>query len=214
MLLAAGRGLRMRPLTDTRPKPLLEVRGRSLIEHHLDRLAAAGVSDVVINLGWLGDQLVERIGSGERYGVNVVYSDERDAVLDTAGGIRQALPLLGDEPFTVINADMFSDIPLPCPLPADDELVHLVFVEKPVSWPRGDFDIRDGKVVNAETPAYTYAGVSSYRPEFFAELPPGKAALPPLWRTAADRGLIGASLYAGEWQDVGTPERLAALNGS
>jgi len=212
MLLAAGRGERMRPLTDTCPKPLLEVRGRSLIERHLDRLAAAGVSDVVINLGWRGEQLMERIGGGERYGVNVVYSDERNAVLDTAGGIQRALPLLGDEPFMVINADVFSDMPLPCPLPCDDELVHLVFVEKPASWACGDFDIREGKVVNAETPAYTYAGVSSYRPEFFAELRPGKAALPPLWQRAADCGLIGASLYRGEWQDVGTPERLAAVN--
>ncbi|MEO1246171.1 MAG: nucleotidyltransferase family protein [Pseudomonadota bacterium] len=214
MLLAAGRGERMRPLTDTLPKPLLEVQGRSLIERHLDRLSAAGVSSVVVNLGWLGARLVDRIGSGARYGLKVVYSDERDGVLDTAGGIQRALPLLGTEPFMVINADVFTEMPLPCPLPRADESVHLVLVPRPAFRPLGDFDLIDGKAANGEKPAYTYAGVSSYRPEFFAGLLPGKSPLPPLWRHAADRGLVGASLYAGAWQDVGTPERLAALNGA
>jgi MurNAc alpha-1-phosphate uridylyltransferase len=212
MLLAAGRGERLRPLTDSLPKPLVEVRGRSLIERHLDTLAGAGIERVVINMGWLGDQLVERIGSGERYGLSVVFSDERDGILETAGGIRNVLPLLGRAPFLVVNADIFTDMPRPCPRPATDELAHLVLVPKPPFKAAGDFGVTAGRLVNDAAPAYTFSGVATYLPEFFAELEPGRRPLAPLLREAADAGRIGASVYEGLWEDVGTAERLAALN--
>lgn len=212
MLLAAGRGERLRPLTDTLPKPLVEVQGRSLIERHLDALGRAGIERVVINMGWLGEQLAERIGSGARYGLSVVFSDERDGILETAGGIRQALPLLGHAPFLVVNADIFTDMPLPCPAPGKDELAHLVLVPKPAFKAKGDFDVADGRLVNGDSPAYTFSGVATYRPAFFADLDPGRRPLAPLLREAADAGRIGASVYEGLWEDVGTAERLAALN--
>ncbi len=212
MLLAAGRGERLRPITDRLPKPLVEVRGTSLIERHLQALARAGATTVVINLGWLGEQIVQRIGSGERYGVQVVYSDERDNILETAGGIRRALPLLGGEPFLVVNADIYTDMPLPCAWPLDSEDAHLALVPTPGFKASGDFDIEAGKLRNADEPRYTFSGVATYRPAFFEHLEDGRRPLAPLLRDAADAGRIGASLYAGKWTDVGSPERLAALN--
>ncbi len=212
MLLAAGRGERLRPITDAMPKALVEVRGRSLLERHLDALAAAGVHTVIINLGWLGEMIAERVGSGDRYGLSVVYSDERDNVLETAGGIRKALPLLGSSPFLVVNADIYTDMPLPCPLPGEDELAHLVLVPVPAFKATGDFDVTAGKLANSEAPAYTFSGVASYRADFFADLAPGRRPLAPLLRAAADAGRVGASIYRGNWHDVGTPDRLAAVN--
>jgi MurNAc alpha-1-phosphate uridylyltransferase len=212
MLLAAGRGERLRPITETLPKPLVEVRGKSLIERHLEALALAGVQNVIINLGWLGQQIAERVGSGSRYGVSVVFSDEGDNILETAGGIRRALPLLGRAPFLVVNADVFTDMPLPCPLPAADELAHLVLVPTPDFKARGDFGIEAGKLTNAAEPSYTFSGVATYRPEFFADLEDGRRPLAPLLKALAEEGRIGASFYGGTWADVGTPERLAALN--
>jgi MurNAc alpha-1-phosphate uridylyltransferase len=212
MLLAAGRGERLRPVTDTLPKPLVEVAGRSLIERHLDRLAAAGVNMVVINLGWLGAKIIERIGGGSRFGLDVLFSDEGENVLETAGGIQRALPLLGREPFLVVNADIYTDMALPCPMPEKDELGHLVLVPKPSFRERGDFGINKGKLDNPAAPSYTFSGVASYAPAFFSDLEPGRAPLAPLLRAAAGRGELGASLYEGRWADVGTPERLAALN--
>ncbi len=212
MLLAAGRGERLKPITDSLPKPLVEVRGESLIERHLRTLAAAGIESVVINLGWLGPQIAERVGSGERYGVRVAYSDERENILETAGGIQRALPLLGDATFLVVNADIWTDMPLPCALPADGELAHLVLVPKPDFKKAGDFDIDDGKLANAASPALTFSGVASYDPAFFRDLEPGRSPLAPMLRAGADAGVIGASLFEGEWHDVGTTERLASLN--
>ena len=212
MLLAAGRGERLRPITDRMPKPLVEVQGTSLIERHLAALADAGATTVVINLGWLGEQIAERIGSGERYGVQVLYSDERDNILETAGGIRRALPLLGREPFLVVNADIYTDIPLPCNPPEASEVAHLVLVPTPTFKTTGDFDIEDRKLTNADEPQYTFSGVAMYRPEFFADLEDGRRPLAPLLKRAAAEGRIGASLYEGVWADVGTPERLEALN--
>lgn len=211
MLLAAGRGERMRPLTETTPKPLLEVAGRSLIEYHLQALADAGVATVVINLGWLGDQIRERIGSGRRYGVRVAYSPEGDDILETGGGIQRALPLLGDDPFLVVNADIYTDMPLPQSL-ANDCLGHLQLVPVPAHRPHGDFDLVDGKVRNAATPAWTFSGVALYRPALFAECEPGRFPLAPLLREAADAGQLSGGVYEGLWEDVGTPERLADLN--
>lgn len=211
MILAAGRGERMRPLTDMLPKALLEVSGVSLLERHLQRLSRAGVETAVINLGWLGETIVERIGDGSRFGLQVVYSPEYDNVLETGGGIRRALPLLGNDPFWVLNADVYSDMTLPTVNLAPTTLGHLILVPTPPHKPRGDFDLVDGKARRTANPAFTFSGMACYRPELFASTTPGRFPLAPLLFDAADRGLLEAELYNGVWADVGTPERLAKL---
>ena len=154
MVLAAGRGERLRPLTDSVPKSLVEVRGEALLERHLDNIAAAGVSEVVINLGWLGRKIRERVGDGSDYGLSVAYSDEGDDILETGGGIHNALPLLGDDVFAVVNADIFTDMPLPDIELADDTDAHLVLVATPGYRDAGDFDLVDGRVTNSPTPHF------------------------------------------------------------
>lgn len=212
MILAAGRGERLRPITDSLPKALVEVRGESLLERHLRAVKAAGVDTVVINLGWLGEQIVERIGSGSEYGLNVVYSPEGDNILETGGGIHRALPLLGNNPFIVVNADILTDMPLPVPVLSDNDVGHLMLVPTPADKRPGDFDLRHGRVRNSDVAAYTFSGVAVYRPEFFANCAPGRFPLAPMLRAAADAGRLGGSLYAGLWIDVGTPARLVELN--
>ncbi len=212
MLLAAGRGERLRPITATMPKALVEVAGQSLIERHLTTLSAAGITNVVINLGWLGEQIAERLGSGRAYGVSIAYSPEGDDILETGGGIVRALPLLGERSFVVVNADVFTDMPLPPPLPAAGETGHLVMVPRPAYRERGDFDVACGKLASSAAPAFTFSGIASYRPEFFRDAKPGRFSLAPMLREAADKRLMGASVYRGLWEDVGTPERLEALN--
>lgn len=211
MILAAGRGERLRPITDSLPKALVEVRNRSLLERHLDRLAAAGFSNVVINLGWLGDAIMERVGSGARYGLTVAYSPEGDDVLETGGGIHRALPLLGEQPFLVVNADVYTDMPFPRRI-ADDADAHLVLVPRPPHRRSGDFGIDDGRVRNDAAPEYTFSGVAVYRPGLFDGLEPGRFPLAPLLRAAANRGRVTGEVYRGMWEDVGTPARLDALN--
>ncbi len=212
MILAAGRGERLRPITDTTPKALVEVGGISLLEQQIKRLAAAGIKRVVINLGWLGEQIAEQIGSGQQFGLQVVYSPEYDNILDTGGGIKRVLPLIGNVPFWVINADIYTDIALPNVKLAADSLAHLVLVQTPAHKASGDFELRDGKVRNSDNQDLTYSGIAFYRPEFFADAGGGRFSVVPLWREAADRGQLDGSLYEGTWEDVGTPERLAALN--
>ena len=211
MILAAGRGERLRPLTESMPKALVEVRGRSLLERHLDAVKAAGVDTVVINLGWLGEQIADRIGSGSHYGLAVVYSPEGEDILETGGGIQRALPMLGNDPFLVVNADVFTDMPLPLVLP-DDSDGHLILVPKPAYKDQGDFDLTNGRVANAETPSLTFSGIAIYRPEFFAECEPGRFPLAPMLRSAADASRLTGSIYNGVWEDVGTPQRLEELN--
>ena len=211
MILAAGRGERLRPLTDRVPKCLVEVRGRSLLEHHLVRLRDAGIVDVVINLGWHGEQVVERIGDGSAWNLRVEYSDERGDVLETGGGIHKALPLLGDAPFLVVNADIYTDMPVPRPQPGPDQLAHLVLVPTPDYREHGDFDLVDGLVRVGARPVLTFSGVAVYRPEFFADCEPGRFPLAPLLRRFAEAGRLSGSFYSGDWTDVGTPERLAML---
>lgn len=212
MILAAGLGERLRPITDAMPKALVEVDGISLLEQHLQRLADARVKTVVINLGWLGEQIAERIGSGHQFGLQVVYSPEYDNILDTGGGIKRALPLLDSAPFWVINADVYTDITLPKVRLDSGSLAHLVLVPTPAHKASGDFELRDGKVRNSDNQDLTYSGIAFYRPEFFAESGDGRFSVVPLLREAADRGQLDGSLYEGIWEDVGTPERLAALN--
>jgi len=212
MILAAGRGERLRPLTDTVPKALVEVRGRSLLERHLESLCDAGIEDVVINLGWHGEQIRERIGSGSKYGLSIAYSDEGQNVLETGGGIHNALHLLGSDPFLVANADIFTDMPVPNVNLAENALGHLVLVPSPAYRDAGDFDLVDGLVRNAESPTLTYGGVAMYRPEFFDGCDAGRFSIVPILRQAADDGRLQGSLYEGLWADVGTPERLSALH--
>jgi MurNAc alpha-1-phosphate uridylyltransferase len=211
MILAAGRGERLRPLTDETPKSLVDVGGQSLLERHLVHVRAAGIRTVVINLGWLGDRIVERVGSGRRYGLEVVYSQEGDNILETGGGIYKALPTLGEEPFLVVNADIFTDMPVPEVTLADDHLGHLVMVPSPAYRDGGDFDIEDGLIRNTSAQSLTFSGIAIYRHEFFADCKPGRFPLAPMLREAAERGQLSGSLYDGQWADVGTPERLAAL---
>jgi len=214
MILAAGRGERLRPLTDTVPKSLVQVRGKSLLERHLQNLQAAGISNVVINLGWLGEKIVERVGSGSRYGLDVIYSEEGDNVLETGGGIHKALPFLGSAPFLVVNADIFTDMPVPEVALGPGTSGHLVMVPRPAYRDHGDFDLRDDRVRNADDAALTFSGVAIYRPEFFAGCEAGRFPLAPLLREAADAGQLSGSLYDGCWEDVGTEERLSKLNRS
>lgn len=220
-ILAAGRGERMRPLTDHTPKPLLPVRGRPLIEHHLQSLAAAGVQDVVINLGWLGGRIREALDDdGRRYGLHIAWSDEGWPALETGGGIHRALPLLGPAPFVLVNGDVFSDYPLAdlvrCAqaLPADD-LAHLVLVPNPAHNLRGDFALVSGRIPEPAAPdaeRHTYSGLAVLRPQLFAGCRPGAFGLAPLLRAAAQQGRVSGELHRGLWSDVGTPERLAALD--
>ncbi len=211
MVLAAGRGERLRPLTDEIPKSLVEVRGESLLERHLANIHASGIRTVVINLGWLGDRIVERVGSGERYGLNVLYSQEGNNILETGGGIHKALPMLGDDPFLVVNADIYTDMPVPEIELADDHIGHLVMVPSPEYRDGGDFDIEDGLIRNGETQRLTFSGVAMYRPSFFDGCEPGRFPLAPMLREAADNGQLSGSLYTGLWADIGTPERLEAI---
>ena len=212
MILAAGRGERLRPVTDETPKAMVEVGGEKLIDRHLRMLAGAGIERVVINLGWLGEQIAAHVGSGEQYGVSVVYSPEDDNILETGGGIFRALPMLGAEPFWVVNADICTDFVIPDDRLDEDCVAELILVPTPSHKARDDFLLVDERVRNGDGPGYTYAGIARYRPGFFADAPGGRFSVVPLLRAAADAGTLGGRVHGGEWQDVGTPERLAALN--
>jgi MurNAc alpha-1-phosphate uridylyltransferase len=212
MLLAAGRGERLRPLTDSLPKALVEVAGVSLIERHLRRLAQFGVTVVVINLGWLGEQIVARVGSGKQFGLQVIYSPEHEQILETGGGIQRALPLLGNEPFWVINADIFIDFAVRPAAIADDVLAHLVLVPMPAWRDHGDFQLQNARVTNGVPAPLTFSGVACYRPAFFADCPAGRFSVVPWLRRAADRGVVSGERHEGFWADAGTPQRLAELD--
>jgi len=214
MILAAGRGERLRPITDETPKPLIEVGGQSLLERHLNSLRAVGVTTVVINLGWLGDRIVERLGAGSQYGLEVIYSQEGDDILETGGGIHKALPMLGNEPFLVVNGDIYTDMPIPDVSIDSETLGHLVMVPTPDYRDSGDFNIEAGLIRNAADAACTFSGVAVYRPEFFDGCEAGRFSIAPMLRAAADRGRLTGSLYQGLWADAGTPERLEALRES
>jgi MurNAc alpha-1-phosphate uridylyltransferase len=213
MILAAGRGERLRPLTDRLPKPLIEAGGKPLIGWHLERLAAAGCREVVVNVSHLGEKIVERLGDGAAYGLRIAFSRETQP-LETAGGMAMARALLGPQPFLVVNGDVYCEVDFAQLLRATlgERLAHLVLVPNPQHHPSGDFTLDGGTVGNAPSPRYTYAGVAVIAPQLFAGVEAGgKAQLAPLLRAAAEERRISGELFEGTWLDVGTIERLAAL---
>lgn len=213
MILAAGRGERLRPLTDRIPKPLVEAGGKPLLAWHLERLAAAGCRQAVINVAHLGERIVECIGDGSRYGIELRYSREAEP-LETAGGIAAALPLLGQEPFLVVNADVYCECDFARLLGTSlgDRRAHLVLIPNPPHHPGGDFVLEGGWVGNEGGPRYTYAGISVLSPALVSRVRRGdKAQLAPLLREAAGQRLVSGERYDGVWHDIGTRERLSAL---
>ena len=211
MILAAGRGERMRPLTDHTPKPLLEVGDRPLIGHHLAALARAGVREVVINHAHLGARIERALGDGATYGLRIRYSPE-DVALETGGGIFRALPLLGPGAFIVVNGDVWTDFDLARLHLADGDLAHLVLVDNPDHHPAGDFALEGDRVRTEGGPRLTFSGIGVYRPALFDGCTPGRFPLAPLLRAAMAAGRVSGERHAGRWVDVGTPERLAALD--
>lgn len=213
MILAAGLGTRLRPVTDSIPKPLVEAGGKPLIIWHLEKLAALGVREVVINHAWLGDRLEEALGDGSAWGVRIHWSREGLPPLETAGGIRRALPLLGEAPFIVVNGDIWTDFDFTrLPSLADQDDAHLVLVPNPDFHPHGDFRLDAGHRVHADgEPRHTYAGIAVLRPSLVAALSDGPHPLAPLLRAAMTRDAVSGQLHTGRWTDVGTLERLDAL---
>lgn len=217
MILAAGRGERMRPLTDRTPKPLLTVAGKPMIQYHIEALAAAGMREIVINLAWLGPQIRAAIGDGSQFGVRIHYSDEGDAALETGGGVFKALPLLagpsGTDPFVVVSGDVWTEYPLGdvgAKLSRTD-VAHFVVVPNPDFHARGDFGLVDGRLTDSGD-RYTYANIGVVRPEFFAGCQAGKFPLAPLMFDWIRKGRVSGELYRGEWHNVGTPQQLQQID--
>lgn len=212
LIFAAGKGERMRPLTDTCPKALLPVHGVPLIGWHLHALRAAGVIDIVVNTGWLGEQLPARLGDGGDYGVRINWSHEPPEPLETGGGMRRALHLLGEAPFIATNADTYTDFDYASLPAAPSGLAHLVLVDNPPQHPHGDFVLRQGRLHLCGSERLTFSGIGVYRAELVAHYPQGRYGLAPILREAIDFGRVTGEHHRGRWSDVGTPERLAALN--
>ena len=218
MILAAGRGDRMRPLTDTVPKPLLPVAGRPLIDYLLEALAQGGFREVVINHAHLGNRVVAHVGDGARFGLSVGYSHEKGGGLETGGGIVQALPMLGADAFVVVNGDIFTDFPFGRIARMPERLAHLVLVPNPVHHPQGDFVLGEGEfgplqpATTDDEPRLTFSGIAVYRAEFFRGCRPGKFPLAPLLHAAIARGDVTGERFTGRWFDIGTPERLADVD--
>ena len=206
MLLAAGRGERMGTLTATQPKPLLTIGDRALIEHHIMRLAASGIDELVINLSYRGSEIRKRLGDGSRFGVSIAYSEEGEPPLETGGGIVHALPLLGREPFLLVNSDLYTDFDFRV-LIQWPRAPTLVLVPNPPHHVRGDFGLEDG-FVTASPPLSTYAGIAVFDPQWFAVLAPGRRPLKPVLDAAIARRELQGLKFSGLWLDVGTPERL------
>ena len=212
MILAAGRGERMRPLTDSTPKPLLRVGGKCLIDYHIDALVTAGVDKIVINLAWRGEQIRSHIAGTWSRGVEILFSDEGNEALETGGGVYKALPLLGDDPFWLVNGDVYAECRFDVDRLARKTLGHLLLVENPSHNPEGDFALEHSLIRAQGQPRYTFSGISLLRPELFIGCRPGKFPLAPLLIEASDRRTITGELLNAFWTDVGTPERLAELD--
>jgi len=212
MILAAGRGERMRPLTDHTPKPLLKVSGQALIEHTINQLVAAGFTEIIINHAHLGQQIVNYLGDGQRYGACIQYSAEGDLGLETAGGIINALPLLGEDVFLVVNADIATDFPYSLLKDLKPELAHLVLINNPKHHPLGDFGLdKHGQVCLQQSVQLTFSGIGLYHPNFFKSLESGSRKLGVLIRQGVDSGRITGQHFSGFWMDIGTPDRLRIL---
>lgn len=214
MILAAGRGERMRPLTDATAKPLLEVGGKSLVQRHIEALASAGMREIVINLAWKGAMIREACGDGARFGVRILYSDEGDAALETGGGVFKALPMLGVEPFVVVSGDVWTDFDFRTCIDrlAARDVAHFVVAPNPSFHQKGDFGLVDSRLTDAEGPRYTYANIGVFRPEFFGGCTAGKFPLAPLMYEWIRKGRASGELYQGPWRNIGTPEQLAELD--
>lgn len=212
MILAAGRGERLRPLTDTTPKPLLPVRGKPLIEWHVIALRDAGFTELVVNVSWLKEQLIAFLGDGRRWGVRITISEEPPGALETGGGIRHALPLLGER-FVVVNGDVVTDFPFAGlrDQPAVDDLAHLVLAPNPPQHPRGDFVLHAGRVADTGTEKHTFSGIGVYRASLLAAHAPGVFPLAPLLQAAMADNRVSGEYYQGVWNDAGTPAQLEAL---
>ena len=211
MILAAGRGVRMRPLTDRIPKALLKVGRRSLIEYHIAALVQAGITDIVINHAHLGNQIEAVLGDGSRYDARIVYSPEGETALETGGGIYRALPLLGAKPFIVVNADIWCDYPFQQLPEKPSGLAHLVLVDNPAFNQTGDFVLNGGHIVEEGQPRLTYSGIGVFTPALFKGCKPGVFPLAPLLRKAITAGQVSGEHYQGVWYDIGTPERLQMI---
>lgn len=208
MILSAGRGERMRPLSDTTPKALLEVAGEPLIVRHFRALRKIGTEDIVVNLSHLGEQIRDALGDGHEFGVRILYSPEPTPPLETGGGIRQALPLLGPDPFWVVNADVCTDYRFAAPPLADGDDAHLVLVDNPGHHPEGDFYYEEGRVQEQSGERLTFSGIGFYRPRLFEECTPGRFQLAPLLQATIRAGRAGGEHFRGQWMDIGTAERL------
>jgi len=214
MILSAGRGERMRPLTDKLPKPLLEVHNKALIVWHLENLAKAGFKEIVINIAHLGYKIPEFLGDGSRWGVSISYSDEQESgALESGGGIVKALPLLGNETFLVVNGDVFCDYTFDATFELKEgDLAHLILVKNPEHNPKGDFGFKEGRVYKEEKKYYTFSGIGYYSAELFSHLKVEKFSFVPLVKLAIEEKKISAELFSGKWHDIGTPQRLEYIN--
>jgi len=213
MILSAGRGERMRPLTDTIPKPLLEVNGKPLIIWHIEKLAKSGFKEIIINVAHLGYKIIEALGDGSKWGVRIVYSDEQnEGALESAGGIVKALALLGSEPFLVVNADIWTDFNFNASFNLGDDLAHLVLVKNPEHNLGGDFGFVSNRVLSDADEKYTFSGIGYYKPQIFKHLNYGKSALAPVLRDLMRQNVVSGELLSGSWIDVGTPKRLEEIN--
>ncbi|WP_455208561.1 N-acetylmuramate alpha-1-phosphate uridylyltransferase MurU [Kaarinaea lacus] len=213
MILAAGRGERLRPITDNIPKPLVKVRGKSLIQYHVENLVSAGFTELVINHAWHGEQIERALGDGSRFGAKISYSSEGKA-LETGGGIFKALPLLGDAPFLVVNGDVFTNFPFAELVNQPSKLAHLVLVTNPPQHPKGDFALLGDQVMREGNPTYTFSGIGVYSPAMFRDCQPGAFPLAPLLFDAIEHQELTGQIFTGVWEDVGTIERLEKLNNS
>ncbi len=213
MILCAGRGERMRPLTDAIPKPLLEVQGKALLVWHLEELKKSGFKEIVINIAHLGYKIPDAIGDGSKWNLKITYSNEQDeGALESAGGIKKALPLLGDETFLVVNGDVFCDYAFDVDFNLGDDLAHLILVPNPEHNRDGDFGLNDSYLLNEDKLKYTFSGIGYYNPKLFKELKYGKSALAPLLRDAIQKQKVSGEVFKNMWHDIGTPQRLKDIN--
>lgn len=213
MILAAGRGERMRPLTDTTPKPLLKAGGKPIIQHTIEQLVSSGFTDIVINTAHLGKQIKNSLQNGKQFGASIVYSDEGDTGLETAGGIIKALPLLGQDPFVVVNGDIAHEYDFSQLHNQAYDLAHLILISNPVHHPEGDFHLSNTGLVSAtDSPKLTFSGIGVYSPELFFDIALGKIKLAPILRQAMSLNRVSGEKYSGFWMDIGTPQRLEELN--